>query len=113
MHEMSLTEGILRILETEAERQRFSTVKTVWLDLGVLSHAEPEAMAFCFDAVMKGTLAEGARLEIIRTPGAGWCMACAREIAVGSRFDPCPACGGFQIQITDGEQMRVRELEVA
>ncbi|MBB4267110.1 hydrogenase maturation nickel metallochaperone HypA [Roseospira visakhapatnamensis] len=113
MHELALTEGILRILEAEAERQAFSHVRTVWLELGALSHAEPEAIRFCFDMVMKGTLAEGARLELLRTPGKGWCMTCATEIAVDRRFDPCPRCGGYQVQVLDGDAMRIKELEVA
>ncbi|SDD91489.1 hydrogenase maturation nickel metallochaperone HypA [Rhodospira trueperi] len=112
MHEMALTESIRRLLEAEAERQSFSAVRVVRLELGALSHADPEAMRFCFDAVMRGSLAEGARLEIERTPGTGWCMICAREITVARRFDPCPHCGGHQIQVTAGDEMRLKDLEV-
>ena len=43
----------------------------VWLEIGVLSHVAPEALRFCFDAVTRGGLAEGAQLEIVATPGAG------------------------------------------
>jgi len=112
MHELALTESIRRILEGEAERHGFSVVRVVRLELGALSHADPEALRFCFDAVMRGSLAEGARLDIERTPGTGWCMVCAREIAVAQRFDPCPYCGGHQIQVTAGDDMRVMDLEV-
>jgi len=112
MHELALTEGILRILEAEAQRQAFSRVRRVWLELGGLSHAEPDAIRFCFDWVMKGTLAEGARLDILRTPGKGWCMPCAAEIALHHRFDPCPLCGGHQVQVIDGDAMQIKELEV-
>ena len=31
MHEMSLCEGVLQVLEREALRQHFTKVKTVWL----------------------------------------------------------------------------------
>ncbi|MBB4286461.1 hydrogenase maturation nickel metallochaperone HypA [Roseospira goensis] len=113
MHEVALTESIRRILEAEAERQGFTRVRTVWLDLGVLSHADPEALRFCFPAVMRGSLAEGARLEIRRPPGRGWCLPCGVEIAVAARGDPCPYCGGYQIQVTAGDDMRLTELEVA
>ena len=113
MHELALTEGILRILEAEADRQAFTRVRAVWLDLGALSHAEPDAIRFCFDVVMKGTLADGARLDILRSPGKGWCMACAAEVALGRRFDPCPLCGGHQVQVIGGDTMQIKELEVA
>ncbi|GAB6054340.1 hydrogenase maturation nickel metallochaperone HypA [Magnetospira thiophila] len=112
MHEMSLTESMVRIMEDQALAQGFKTVTTVWLELGELSHAEPEAMRFCFEAVTRGTLAEGAVLEIIRTPGQAWCMDCAQSVVIARRYDPCPTCGGHKLQVTDGEDMRIKELEV-
>jgi hydrogenase nickel insertion protein HypA len=69
MHEMSLCESILQICEDEARRQGFKRVTRVRLEIGRLSGAEPEAMRFSFDAVTRGSLAEGAVLEIIDMPG--------------------------------------------
>jgi hydrogenase nickel incorporation protein HypA/HybF len=112
MHEMSLCEGVLQILEEHATSQGFTQVKTVWLEIGALSGVDPEAMRFGFDAVMKGTLAEGAALEIIDLPGTAWCMQCSRSVPVQARFDACPDCGSFQLQVTGGDEMRIKELEV-
>ena len=112
MHEMSLAEGVLQIMEDQAQSQQFKQVKTVWLEIGELSHVSPEAITFCFDAVTKGSLADGAKLEIIRTPGQAWCHECAEQVAVSSLADPCPKCNGHKIQVTDGDDMRVKELEV-
>jgi hydrogenase nickel insertion protein HypA len=63
---MSLAEGVLQLIEDAARQQAFAKVQTVWLEIGQLSGVEPEAMAFCFDAVTRGSIAQGARLEIIR-----------------------------------------------
>lgn len=113
MHEMSLTEGVVRILEDQAAAHGFAKVKTVWLEIGELSTVVPESMEFCFDAVARGNpLTAGARLEIIRVPGAAWCMDCAQAVAVTSRIDLCPRCGGTKLAITAGEDMRIKELEV-
>jgi hydrogenase nickel incorporation protein HypA/HybF len=112
MHEMSLTEGVVEILSEEARKQGFSRVKTVWLEIGILSGVEPEAMEFCFDAATRGTLAEGAKLEIIRTPGQGWCLDCGKTVALNDRFGACPECGLYRVQMVAGDEMRVKELEV-
>lgn len=61
---------------------------------------------------MRGSLAEGAGLEIIGLPGEAWCMQCGKTVAVKQRFDQCPDCGGYQLQVTAGDQMRIKELEV-
>jgi len=112
MHEMSLCEGVLQVLETEARRQGFSRVRQVWLEIGQLAGVETEAMRFCFDAVMKGSLADRARLNIVETPGQAWCMICAKTVPVRQRFDACPDCGSHQLQVTAGDQMKIKELEV-
>ena len=112
MHEMSLCEGVLQVLETEAKRAGFKKVKTVWLEIGELSTAEPEAMMFSFDVVTRNTLADGATLEIIRTPGTAWCMHCAKSVSVKQRYDECPDCGGHQLQVTAGDELKIKELEV-
>ncbi len=112
MHEISLCEGILKILEDHAKRQKFENVKTVWLEIGALSGVELEAMRFGFDVVTRGTLADQARLEIIEVPGEAWCMMCAKTVSVKQRFDACSDCGSYQLQVTGGEEMKIKELEV-
>ena len=112
MHEMSLCEGVLQILEDSAKSQGFSQVKTVWLEIGALSGVDPQAMRFGFDAVMKGSLADGAALEIIELPGQAWCLPCSKTVAVTARYDACPECGSHQLQVTGGDEMRIKELEV-
>jgi hydrogenase nickel incorporation protein HypA/HybF len=112
MHEMSLAEGVVQIVEDYARRENFRRVKTVWLEIGRLSGVETEAMRFCFEAATRRTVAEGAKLEILETPGSAWCLKCSEPVAVAARYDPCPRCGGYQLQVTGGTEMRVKELEV-
>ncbi|MDP1734834.1 MAG: hydrogenase maturation nickel metallochaperone HypA [Sulfuritalea sp.] len=113
MHEMSLAEGVLQLIEDAARDQEFVKVTTVWLEIGQLSGVEVEAMKFCFDAVTRDSVADGARLEIIALPGTGWCMACSKTVPMAEVFGECPQCGGYQMQVTGGTEMRVKELEVA
>jgi hydrogenase nickel incorporation protein HypA/HybF len=110
MHEMSIAESVLGIVEESARREGFGRVKEVRLEIGRLAAVEVEALRFCFDAVVRGSLAEGARLEIDETPGSAWCFGCSATVPVGARGDPCPACGGFQLQVNGGTGMRVKEL---
>lgn len=112
MHEMSLAAGVLQIIEEHAQRERCSRVRVVWLEIGALSGVEPEAMRFCFDAVTRGSVAEGAALEIIETPGSGWCLQCSESVPIAQRYSACPCCGGYQVQPTGGTEMRVKEMEV-
>lgn len=112
MHEMSLAEGIRGIVERAAADGGFTRVKSVVLEIGALSSVEVEALRFCFEAVMRDTVADGAAMEVVDVAGAGWCMQCSETVPIGARYDPCPQCGSYQVQATAGTEMRVRELEV-
>ena len=112
MHEMSLAEGVLAIIEDHAAKSGFARVKTVWLEIGALSGVETEAMRFCFDAVTRGSLAEGAALEIDATPGEAWCLPCGDRVALAQLGDPCPRCGSFQLTVTRGDAMRVKDIAI-
>jgi hydrogenase nickel incorporation protein HypA/HybF len=112
MHEMALAEGVVDLVAEEAKRQGFTEIKAIVLEIGMLSHVAPEAMLFCFDAVSRDTIAEGAKLVIARVPGAGWCLDCAKTVPLRERFGACPDCGRHHVQMTAGDEMKVRELEV-
>ena len=112
MHEVSLCQGILDIVRDQAAANGFARVRCIRLAIGTLSHVEPDAIEFCFDAVARGTVAEGARLEIERPPGQAWCAPCGRTVSIATRFDPCPDCGSHQVLVVGGEELAVRELEV-
>jgi hydrogenase nickel incorporation protein HypA/HybF len=112
MHEMSLCESVLQVLQTEAKRQQFSKVKVVWLEIGVLSGVEIAALRFCFEAITRHSLAEGATLKIIELPATAWCLDCAQAVPVKQRYDACPHCGAYALQVTGGDAMRIKELEV-
>lgn len=112
MHEISLAESVLQIIEDTARKQKFTCVKTVWLEIGQLACVEKKSMRFCFEAVMRGSIAEQARLEIVETAGRGQCVKCQLEIPLAALYEPCPNCGSYEIQVTGGDGMRVKELEV-
>jgi len=112
MHEMSICEGILDVLKEQARAQNFDTVKRVCLEIGPLSGVEIDALKFGFDVVMRDSIADGATLDIIETEGKAWCFSCGTTIVIGERYDPCPKCGSHQLQVTGGEELRIKELEV-
>lgn len=112
MHEMSLAESMLQLIEDAAHQQGFTRVKTVWLEIGQLACVEQESLRFGFDVVTCGSIAEQARLEIIETAGQGRCGKCAQNFPLAALYEPCPACGSYDVEVTGGDGMRVKELEV-
>lgn len=70
MHEMSLCEGIRRIIENQAKKDGFTQVKRVLIALGERSGVSEEALSFCFPLAVRGSVADGAELVFKRTEDA-------------------------------------------
>ncbi|MBK1666236.1 hydrogenase maturation nickel metallochaperone HypA [Rhodospirillum rubrum] len=112
MHELALAEGVIGVIAQEAGRQGFTRVRLVRLEIGALAAVEPEALTFCFAAVARGTPSEGARLDLVVLPGRGWCLDCGQTITLARRGEACPLCAGYKIQVTGGDDLTIKELEV-
>ena len=112
MHEVSLCEGIRGIIMDQAAAQGFARVVVVRLEIGRFAGVEKAALAFAFDAVMAGSVAEGAQLQMIDLPGRALCYACDRVVEIDDRFAPCPLCGSVGLWPQGGDEMRIRNLEV-
>ena len=113
MHEMSLCEGIREIVEDQARRHAAERISRVRLEIGRFSGVEKEALAFAFEVVMRGSVAEGAVLEMIDLPGKAMCYDCVETVVIENRLDPCPNCGGGKLMPVSGDEMRIKDLEVA
>lgn len=112
MHEMSLAENVLQIIEDAAHQQGFTRVRTVWLEIGQLACVEQESLRFGFEVATRGSIAEQARLEIVEAAGQGRCEQCAQNFPLAALYEACPECGSYDVKVTGGDGMRVKELEV-
>ncbi len=112
MHEMSLAENIMQIIEEKALEQKFNRVRTVSLEIGQLACVEQESLRFYFDVVKQGGIAQQAKLEIIEIAGQARCNQCDCNVSVAEHYAACPHCGNYALQVIQGDGMQIKELEV-
>lgn len=113
MHETSLALGILDVVVEKCREAGGSTVDAVRLRIGKAAGVMPEALAFGFEAAKVGTIAENAKLEIESIPVSGVCLACAKEISTDEQYVfACPHCGANTIEITQGREMEIVDMEI-
>jgi hydrogenase nickel incorporation protein HypA/HybF len=104
--------AVLDAIREQAASDHFSRVHRVSVAVGALCNVEVEALAFCFDIVMQGTMADGAMLDIVSIPGTGWCQWCQNTFPIVSLVAPCPSCGASEVVMSGGDQLTITELEV-
>lgn len=111
MHELALSQSIVELLAELAAREGLRTVTRVVLEVGEAAGVECEALRFCFDAVTRRTLAEGAELCIEQPPARGRCGGCGREFSMTRGLAPCPHCGAWGARLVSGRELRLQAFE--
>ena len=112
---MPITESILDIVLKHASMNKASKIISIHLQIGKLSDFEDEWLQRYFDYVSKGTAAEGAKLEIERTPVVVQCASClvsyeAQPAQMGNLV--CPACGAKSGVLVSGREYFIKAMEV-
>jgi hydrogenase nickel incorporation protein HypA/HybF len=113
MHEMAIVQSIMDILIRQAQIYHSKKVVRVNLEFGALTGVMPSAIDFAFEVLSKGTVAEGAVVDIKVIPIKVYCFDCAKERILESYTPYCPACSSASVQILAGrDEMRITSLEV-
>jgi len=109
MHELAIAESVLQIARRHARGRRIVAVE---VKAGYLRQVVPSALTFAFELVAHGTEAEGAALLIEEVPAAGTCRSCGTETPLPEFPLQCASCGGFDVEVTEGEELLVDSLEL-
>ncbi|HLA49624.1 MAG TPA: hydrogenase maturation nickel metallochaperone HypA [Thermodesulfovibrionia bacterium] len=112
MHELGLMQNIVETVEDYSRKNNAKKVLTVILEIGKLSGVVPTALEFCFDVCIKGTLLQGAKLEIQQINSLGLCKICRKEFDLLENKFSCPICKKEDWEIISGKEIIIKGLEV-
>jgi hydrogenase nickel incorporation protein HypA/HybF len=112
MHELSIVLNIVDIVEQEAHKAGADSVSAIELDIGKLSTIEPAAFEFAWKHGIRESVLEGVHLTINYISGRGTCRECNTNFEMEALFNPCPDCGSFFPEITDGQQMSIKSMRI-
>jgi hydrogenase nickel incorporation protein HypA/HybF len=109
MHELSIAEGVVEVALRHARGRRVAAVE---LKVGHLRQVVPSALEFAFELVTEGTPLAGAELRMEEIPAAGRCRSCGTDTPLPELPLCCRNCGGWDVEITRGEELLVESLEL-
>lgn len=112
MHELAITESVIDLINQEARDKGFQKVLAIRLQVGEYSGLMPECLREFFPIAARGSIAEGAVLEIQSLPAAFHCQECGYRGPVERKSACCPDCGSTAIRMTAGREFFVDSLKV-
>lgn len=120
MHELGMAMEIVEVVIKSLEGKRVKKVKEVEIEMGELHKISPRQMESVFEMASKDTIVEGAKLKVkikkgsVRCPGCGF----SGRVEVEMEHDHdhkahvhCPECDGVSLEIMDGNDIDVRNIE--
>ncbi|MFA6939380.1 MAG: hydrogenase maturation nickel metallochaperone HypA [Clostridiaceae bacterium] len=112
MHELSVTENIIKICSQEAAKNKVVKVKEIKILVGELTGLIPESIQYYFDIASIGTKVEGAKLNIAKIPLKIFCNGCKNTSVVKRGDFICPVCEGSDIKLLGGNEFLIDSMEV-
>jgi hydrogenase nickel incorporation protein HypA/HybF len=119
VHEMSIAQGIIGIVDEELARRRVRSavwprpvVRLIDLRIGRLRGVVQGNLEFCFSVASRGTALEGAELEIEEVPVRVSCARCGRVSVLEEPLFLCGRCGGADLEIVSGMELEIDSIEL-
>lgn len=111
MHELVIVEGILDVIIPEVKKHHAEKILSIKLKIGEMSGVVPECIHEYFGVASKGTIAEGAKVIIEKTPVMITCPDCGYSGEIRKGMHECPSCGSLRFRITSGSEYFIDSVE--
>ena len=112
MHEMAITQSMFDLVLQHAEKAGARKVGKINLVIGELTGVVGESVRFYLGLLSKGTVVEGAVLDVTAVPAKARCLGCGETFDM-KEFDwTCSACGGKSLEAIAGRELFVESIEV-
>ena len=112
MHEYSIVQSLLDSCEENAKANDASKVTKVVVKIGVMSGVEPELLKTAFDTFKEKTVCESAEFIMNIQPILIRCDSCKSESTLEKLEYCCPKCQSIELEVLDGEDMYLMQLEL-
>lgn len=112
MHEYSIVQALLNSCEEHAIKNEAEKVTKVVVKIGVMSGVEPDLLKTAFDTFKETTICEEAEFVMNIQSVLIKCHKCLKESTLNKLEYCCPECQSIDLNIVDGEDMFLMQLEL-
>ena len=95
MHELSIVENVLEIVERNLVERGFTRLTGVMMRVGLFAAVDEEALRFAFEVFTGGGPHQGAVLEVEKTFPSAQCS-CGTSFEVDDLIYTCPRCDSYR-----------------
>jgi hydrogenase nickel incorporation protein HypA/HybF len=121
MHELSISDEIVRNVLGAVKENHGKKVLSIQLEIGELTLLNVEQVTFWIHELFKGSVAEGAKVKVRTIKARIKCESCGYKGGIRSdqedsfrhfALQTCPQCNSFQFKVEKGRECILRKIQV-
>jgi len=112
MHELSIAQSIVEIVEDALKDEVDPHVEKVVVRVGKMVAVVPDSLNFCYAAIIEGTPLTGSELIIEEVPATVRCNHCQKTTQINTFVFRCAHCSGTDLITESGHELAVSHIEV-
>jgi hydrogenase nickel incorporation protein HypA/HybF len=112
MHELSVAQNIVEIIQQHVPESELERVAAVRLKIGAIAGIVPESLEFSFQAITAESSLCHAHLEIECIPFRIYCNTCHAKTENEAGFALCDTCGSTDTKTLSGSALNIVEIEI-
>ncbi len=110
MHEFSLAQNIIEIVDEALKKNGAVKAVEVQLEVGTLSGVEIPALEMALESLKPGSVMEFTKVKLIITRAKAVCRNCREKYHPEDLYSPCPKCSSFGPEIIAGKELLVKSI---
>ena len=110
MHELAIVEALLETIVPKAKENGAEKILEVNFHIGEMSGIVPSCIHEYFALAGKGTIAEGAKLNLTTVPAKIRCSSCGYEGIPDKKNYCCPECKSPDFKLISGREYYIESL---
>lgn len=112
MHELSIAQNIIQIVNSSVEQDKLGLVDKVNLKVGLLSNVLINSLEFSYNSIIENTPLKNSRLDIEVIPIKISCNDCSAITITNDFIFSCPECKSSAINVIGGNEMIISSIQL-
>ena len=112
MHELGIAQEMLRVALDYAMKNHAQRITQFNIEISAAADESEDSLRFHIENLVRGTLAEGAHIEITRVPAQVKCLDCGNKFELSAQDVVCPRCAGRRVRAHAHDEFKLVSIDV-
>ncbi|MCL5951685.1 MAG: hydrogenase maturation nickel metallochaperone HypA [Chloroflexi bacterium] len=109
---MGIAQDMLKVALEYATKNKARRITQFNVEMSAAADESEDSLRFYLESLTRGTLAEGAQVQIARVPTQGKCFDCAGDFLWTPDLVACPHCSSPRVRPVVHDEFRLTSIDV-